>query len=115
MDDRERGEHGEPMELVVPFVVCRSQGGPFEDEAFVAGFQAGALDATLKAAAGLEASRVAPGFPVRTALLPLVELLAMSRGFPSVVVREVGGGPGYGALLEWSMVTFLAPGEEWRR
>lgn len=39
-DDREFG-------LVMPFTVCESQGGPFDDVAFVAGYRCGVVDAKL--------------------------------------------------------------------
>lgn len=36
-------------QLVMPFVACRSEGGPYDDEAFVAGYRLGILDAKLHA------------------------------------------------------------------
>lgn len=45
MTDREDDEPG--LELVMPFVACSSVGGPYEDEAYCAGYEMGALDATL--------------------------------------------------------------------
>lgn len=91
----------EGYELAVPFVVCVSHGGPYEDDAFVAGFQAGALDRTLAFAAMAEASTVAPGFPVYTPLVRQVELIAMNRGFPVMVVKEWEEAPD-----TWTYVTF---------
>lgn len=40
-DDHE--EHDAEFGLVMPFVVCESQGGPYDDNAYVAGFEAGNL------------------------------------------------------------------------
>lgn len=37
------------LSLVMPFVVCTSEGGPYEDESFVAGWDLGTLDARLDA------------------------------------------------------------------
>ena len=85
-------------DLVVPFVVCQSQGGPYEDQAFVAGFQAGEIDRALKVAATVDADEVS--FTVRTELLRQLELLGMSRGFPVMRAEEWSEGP------EWSLVTF---------
>jgi hypothetical protein len=42
-DEGNETEYG----LVMPFVVCASQGGPFDDDAYVAGYEAGLLDARL--------------------------------------------------------------------
>lgn len=33
----------DPVELIYPFVVCTSNGGPYDDEAFVAGVRFGVL------------------------------------------------------------------------
>jgi hypothetical protein len=95
---------GDGYDLVMPFVVCQSNGGPYDDDAFVAGFQAGEIDQALKAATTVSAATVR--FPtVRTALLPQLELIAMNRGFPKVLVDRSEEYP------EWSDVTFVAAGE----
>lgn len=63
------GEYG----LVMPFVVCQSKGGPYDDDAFVAGYQAGSLSVTLS-------QPIDPGgmtVTVRTDLVPQVDLIAM--------------------------------------
>lgn len=62
--------------LVMPFVVCRSQGGPYDDQSFVAGWEMGALDALL---ANFPTRRF--GRTVRTASMPQVELIAMRYGY----------------------------------
>lgn len=92
------------MTLVVPFIVCRSKGGPYDDDSFVAGFQAGEIDKALAVAlaAGLDRAT----FTVRTALVAQLELIAMHRGFPVVTAVEVGETPEYDAMPEWSFVTF---------
>lgn len=61
--------------LVMPFVVCASEGGPYEDDAFAAGYECGLLDAVL-AQRPVEVEQ-----PVRSASLPLVDLIAMRHGF----------------------------------
>lgn len=69
------------LNLVVPFVVCQSAGGPYDDEAFCAGFQAGEVDRALDMGAAARAETVR--FPMaRVALLKQFELLAMNRGYP---------------------------------
>lgn len=35
-------------ELLLPFVACKSQGGAYEDDAFVGGWRLGSLDARLE-------------------------------------------------------------------
>lgn len=69
-DDDETG-----WELVMPFVVCASQGGPYDDEAFVAGFELGRIDRELAIYAALNHASLS--FQIRTELVPQLELLAM--------------------------------------
>jgi hypothetical protein len=84
--------------LVVPFVVCRSQGGPFDDDAFVAGFQAGGIDKALAAGAVVGASSLR--FTVRTDLLRQLDLLGMHLGFTMTTVEAEDDTEG------WSHVEF---------
>lgn len=100
MDQPERDE----MELVVPFIVCQSKGGPYDDLSFVAGFQSGMVDRALQVAAQCDAQSVR--FTVATPLVPQLELLAMNRGFPVVEAESSA------EWAEWSLVTFRteAPG-----
>lgn len=80
-------------ELAVPFIACASQGGTYDDDAFVAGFQAGQIDQALKTASSVMAVRV--WFPmVRTDLHKQLELIAMNRGFPVVEIDPDEGGSG---------------------
>lgn len=39
-------DHG--FELVMPFVLCQTQGGPYDDAAFASGWRLGSLDARLE-------------------------------------------------------------------
>ncbi|MGD9989059.1 hypothetical protein [Pseudonocardia sp.] len=41
--------HEDHAELVMPFVVVASKGGPFDDDAYTAGYEMGLLDAALAA------------------------------------------------------------------
>ncbi len=61
--------------LTVPFVVCSSSGGPYDDAAFMAGWQAAALDAHLAM------GEAQYQFALYTPLSPQVELIAMHRGY----------------------------------
>lgn len=95
MDRPEEEAYG----LVVPFIVCQSVGGPFEDEAFVSGFQCGEVDKALAVSAAANAASVR--FPtIRTVLVKQLELLAMNRGYPVMTVTESEEYP------EWCSVLF---------
>jgi hypothetical protein len=96
-DPANEPEH-EGYELAVPFVVCASQGGPFDDDSFIAGFQAGQVDQALQAAAASRATEVK--FTVLNRLVTQLDLIAMNRGFPVVSVDQSAEAP------EWSFVTF---------
>jgi hypothetical protein len=87
--------------LVVPFVVCRSNGGPYDDESFVAGWQCGDIDRALAAAAAVGASRVRQPM-VHAAIIKQLELVGMYRGFPTLQADAIEGCP------EWADVTFVA-------
>lgn len=73
--------------MLMPFVVCASQGGPFDDGSFVAGYQLGELDMALKIATQTGANQLSGFFPEATA--PQLDLIAMSRGF----VCEIDSAP----------------------
>lgn len=90
--------------LVFPFVACASNGGPYEDEAFVAGVQLGRTDQALEAAALIGALRLT--FTVRTALVKTLELCGMARGFPTITAEQVEATEDHDAMPEWSVVTF---------
>jgi len=99
----------EGMSLVVPFIACTSHGGPFDDDAFVAGFQCGEIDkalATLAVTAGSLSTRISARWAVPTALLPQLELLAMNRGFMHIEAVEIGETEDHAAMPEWSVATF---------
>lgn len=102
-DDQDRPEEG-GYALAVPFVVCASKGGPFDDEAFVAGYQCGDIDRALTAIAAAGGNRAE--FTVRSVLVHQLELLAMYRGFPSTTVREFEEAP------EWTLMTFRTGGSQ---
>lgn len=66
-------------ELVLPFVCVASKGGPFDDDAFVAGYRLGMLDLELAMLNTLEFSSVAKVVDKRC--LDQVDLIAMHRGW----------------------------------
>jgi hypothetical protein len=76
--------------LVMPFVVVASNGGPYDDDAYVAGYEAGLVDAMLSA----QPVKV-EGHTVRTANVLQVDLLAMHHGF-TCTAEDIGEG--------WSVV-----------
>ncbi len=88
--------------LVMPFVACSSQGGPFDDESFVVGFQAGSIDKAL--AVAREATATEAVFCVNSKLVKQLELIGMKNGFP-VFEAEV-----WEEAPDWTYVTFrIAP------
>lgn len=85
--------------LVMPFVVCRSAGGPYEDLPFAAGWQAGQIDQALRTAATVPAATV--HFPiVHAPLLTQLELIGMRHGYPRMTCEPTGHDQ------QWTAVTF---------
>lgn len=78
--------------LVMPFVVCQSAGGPYDDDAFVAGYECGRLEMVL--AQGPESVEL----PVHTASVPQVDLIAMKQGYAMTAERWEDG-------EEWTSVS----------
>jgi len=77
-DDLFDGESSE-FGLVVPFVICQSQGGQLDDEAFTIGYELGSIDAELSMCASLFAQP--PARYVHAVGLAQLDLLAMRRGY----------------------------------
>ncbi len=88
--------------LVMPFVVVKSQGGPYDDDAFTAGWQASQIDRVLSAAVEIGASALAP-ISVPPALLPQLDLIAMKHGY------QATSEPWAEAPEHWALVTFSKP------
>jgi hypothetical protein len=81
--------------LVMPYVVCQSQGGPYEDQSFVAGARFGGDMAELRAEKPATwQSYVYPG------MVPQYDLLAMEQGY--TMTSE----PWDEHPDEWVLVTF---------
>lgn len=90
--------------LLYPFVACESKGGPYPDEAFVAGVSLGQIDKALEVAAAAGATEAR--FTARTALVRQLELCGMARGFPVFLAEQVDETDQWPAMPEWSFVTF---------
>lgn len=69
----------EQYDLVMPFVIVASTGGPFDDAAFVAGVTCGALDQELAITAAVHALPRERYIDAR--LIPQVDLIAMRHGY----------------------------------
>lgn len=86
------------MALVMPFVVVKSEGGPYDDDAFTAGYECGLIDQALTVAVACNAETLFR--TVRTANLPQLDLIAMRHGFTAKAETNEYGN------AEWSDVTF---------
>lgn len=72
-------------ELVMPFVVVESTGGPYADAAFVAGYECGWIDAMLYALRPAGASLQRWVYP---ALLAQIDLIAMKHEMKMSVLEH---------------------------
>lgn len=91
-------EQPEGYEIVLPFTVVTSAGGPYEDQAFVAGFQAGSIDVDLRV------GMPQPEYWVPSALVPQLDLIAMRRGY--LMEHEP-----WADDVRWSRIEFRLPDE----
>ncbi len=74
----ENSEEGQ-YEMVMPIILAKSNGGPYDDAAVVAGMTCGALDQELKMTAVLN---TVPNMRyMDRALLKQVDLIAMNHGY----------------------------------
>jgi hypothetical protein len=96
----QRFEIGEDSSgTVMPFVLCRSGGGPYDDEAFSSGWRLGAIGATL---AGPGISALSDS--IRADERVQADLLAMACGYAMRV--DPGTNP------EWLFVTFTRTADD---
>lgn len=86
------------MEIVMPFIVVASVGGPYDDDAFVAGVRMQQIDAILEA--GPADCGWVYQVAVEPALVPQLDLVAMHRGYAT------DHQPWEEHPDEWTMVTF---------
>jgi hypothetical protein len=78
--------------LVMPFVVCQSKGGPYDDEAYVAGYEAGALAMALATAPKTDTEPRRLDTPYHSDNRPQLDLIAMKHGYSaSFEEAEVDG------------------------
>lgn len=99
MTDEQDQPEEDGMTLAVPFTLVKSVGGPYDDEAFCLGFEAGGADKAL--AVGQAGNAETVRFPMtHSVLLPQLELIAMNRGYPIMEAKVSDEWP------EWCDVTF---------
>lgn len=93
----------EPIEidLVMPFVVVASKGGPYDDDSYCAGYEMARLDAALEA--GPRHHQVT----IRTANATQADLIAMHHGY----VCQFNPSPEF---PDWTHATFTRQHEEHR-
>lgn len=95
MDDELFSDDEAPTySLVMPFVVCQSKDGPYDDGAFVAGVRFGKLDSLLNMKPSQHSEYV------EAELVPQLELLAMHHGY------KFEAQPWEDHPTEWVLVTF---------
>jgi len=94
---------GRGYELVMPFIVTHSHGGPFDDEAYVCGYEMGHLDAVLDVVRGLQVGP--PVLTIHRANMPQAELLAMKHRMTLMEIPWPDcDEPEY--LAQWAPITF---------
>lgn len=94
MSDGVEGDDRSEYSLVMPFVAVASKGGPFDDDAYVAGYEMGLLDAQLE---GEDAG--AAEMNIRSANREQADLLAMRHGFTASFTESP-------ELPEWTWAEF---------
>ena len=104
MTDHEFSGEEDTYGLIMPFVVCSSKGGPFDDDAYVNGYEAGNFDAKLESG-GLEMFET---LVFHTANLPQIELIAMKHGYS---MKAGPANPDDDPDNEWSIATFAKMSE----
>ena len=84
-------------ELLMPFVVCESKGGPYHDDSFCAGYHLGRIDAQMEAGL-IGATDV---ITIRLPSVPQLDLIAMRHGLAIEVTAE--------HCEEWATILILRP------
>ncbi|KRQ20069.1 MULTISPECIES: hypothetical protein [Mycobacteroides] len=72
--------------MVMPFVACQSNGGEYEDNAYVAGYEAGILEGQLYGWSKPSEDRPSPGLPtqwryIHEGNVNQIDLIAMKHGW----------------------------------
>jgi hypothetical protein len=86
------------MSLVMPFVTCRSEGGPHDDQSYVCGYEMGKLDATLRNGIGLNYYELT----IHTENVPQADLIAMEHGYAMTATQSTD-------VPEWTFAVFRRP------
>ena len=68
-------------ELVLPFVVCKSMGGPYDDASYIAGWEAGSLYSGMSILSRRAVQRSALRLLVHSDNIPQLDLVAMCHGY----------------------------------
>lgn len=98
---RDHDDHG--YSLVMPFVLCQSEGGHLDDTAFTFGWECGRLDADL--AVGLHrVERI-----LHADVMPQADLIAMKHGY-NVEAKEDDAVSEVAAHIGWRSVAFTKSG-----
>lgn len=84
MDDQNDDDFG--YDLVMPFLPVQSRGGPHDDDAFVAGYEMGLLDAQLGR------SEFDQGRAIRVDNREQADLIAMRHGYVAEFASDDGTG-----------------------
>lgn len=102
-------DESEPTEYtyVMPFVVVKSNGGIFEDNAYAAGWEAGKIDYDLAMGEFLKFNP--PNYIVRRTNLPQIDLIAMKH---KLVMEEIEFEEPFDGQEEWARVHFGIYNEE---
>lgn len=86
------------FEIKIPFVVTTSVGGPYDDDAYAAGWEAAQVEKWLGAVDALAcAGSLRPALPFHTENVPQIDLVAMGHGWKMTVEDSIDG---------WAYCTF---------
>lgn len=89
--------------LIMPYIVCKSQGGPYDDESFVAGVRMQQINDILERDASTPGKSVFSTYQ-SPGLLPQLDLVAMQHGY---VMESI---PWDEHPDDWALVTFKRVG-----
>lgn len=100
VDPQDLPDDGPTYELVYPFILAESNGGPYPDGAFTAGFELGILEQRLRTLTAVEGDRTV--ITIRTDHIRQAELIAMHHGFPGITTEHHDDG--------WSTIVLTRAG-----
>ncbi len=96
------------FELAMPFVVCKSKGGPYDDAAYVAGWEGAYWDLELQRMGEFTTGSIVVA-SIHTDNQPQIDLIAMKHGWSATYEPQDADTP------EWMTVTFKLPDAENRK